>query len=154
MTPTKRLGELLVNKGLLTAVQLDEVLQTQRSTGELMGAILVRKGWISEEQLLGTLSEQFGMPRVHLDSQQVDWEVAKRFPTSLLGEDRCFPLQQKENAVMVAISDPLDAWTMSGLEKEARGLQVKFILASRGEIAFLIRRHRQRTLAGTEGKPG
>ncbi len=154
MTQTKRLGELLVSKGLLTSTQLEEVLQAQRSTGELMGVILVRKGWISEEQLLGTLSEQFGMPRVHLDSQRVDWDLVKRFPTSLLGEHSCFPVRQEGSAVVVAISDPLDAWTMSGLEREARGLQVRFVLASRGEIGFLIRKYRQRILQDTEGARG
>ena len=147
---TKRLGELLVEKGLLSPVQVEEALLLQRSSGELLGAILLRKAWISEEQLLSTLSEQFGIPRVRLESEQVDWAVAGQFSLSLFGKQTCFPLRQEEKSVIVAISDPLDAWTVSALEKEARGRRVDLVLASSNEIAAAIQQFRQRTV----GKKG
>ncbi len=151
MMQTKRLGELLVAKGLLSPFQLEEALQSQRSTGELLGAILLRKAWISEEQLLSALSEQSGIPRVRLESQEVDWTVAGQFSLSLLGEHTCFPFRQEEESFIVAICDPLDAWTVSALEKEARGRRVELVLASSSEIAAAIQQFRQRTVGKMGG---
>ncbi len=142
----KRLGEFLVQKGILTQDQLVAALEAQRSSGEFLGALLVRRGWVTEEQVLAALSEQFGIPRVHLAEQQADWSVAQQFSATLLVEHGCFPLRQNAGSVTVAISNPLDVWTVSALEKEARGRRVELVLATPHEIEAKIRQFHQRTL--------
>ncbi|MBI4323133.1 MAG: MSHA biogenesis protein MshE, partial [Candidatus Omnitrophica bacterium] len=68
---TKRLGELLMDKGLISAGQLEHALQEQRTSGEFLGAILVRRKWVKEGDLLSTLGEQMGIPYVRLAEQAV-----------------------------------------------------------------------------------
>ena len=79
--PTKKLGELLVEAGLLTSAQLSETLRHQRFQGGRMGSNLVSLGFISEEVLLDFLAQQTGVPR--LDPQMLENikpEVLKRIP--------------------------------------------------------------------------
>ena len=141
-----KLGELLIEKGILTLRRLEEALETQRSTGEFLGALLIRKGWVTEGEILGALSEQFGIPLIQLDRQQVDWTVAGQFSPSLLINHTCFPIKQDGRSVTVAISDPLDAWAVSELEKEAKGREVTLVLALHKEIEAVIYRFQQEKL--------
>ena len=144
----KRLGELLIGKGLLTAGQLDHALQEQRSTGELLGAILVRKGWVKEEDMLRTLGEQMGMPFVRLADQSIDWTLAGRFPAALLTDHACFPLRIESEWLIVAIADPLDAWAISELEKEAsnRGRKLHLVLARTPEVRAAVAQAKQKAM--------
>lgn len=144
----KRLGELLIGKGLLTPGQLDHALQEQRSTGELLGAILVRKGWVKEEDMLRTLGEQMGMPYVRLSDQGIDWTLAGRFPSALLTDHACFPLRIESEWLIVAIADPLDAWAISELEKEAsnRGRKLHLVLARAQEVRAAVAQAKQKAM--------
>ena len=126
----KRLGDLLVEKGLISAEQLAAALIKQRASGEFLGLILVRSGWVSEEVLVKTLSDQFGIPFVRLADQQVEWNTAAQFPTSLLKERHCFPLRMDRQAITVAITNPLDAWAISELERGAGFRKVDLVLMS------------------------
>ena len=147
-TTPKRLGELLVNKHLLNAWQLDLALQEQRETKEFLGALLVRKGWITEEALLKTLGEQFGMPVVHLEQEPIDWAASQQFPAMLQTNHPCFPLRMDARSVTVAIANPLDAWAISEVEKAAALRKVHVVLAPAGEIRSAVQRAQRRALKG------
>lgn len=136
----KRLGELLVDEGLLRPWQVELALQEQRLTGEFLGAVLVRKGWITQGILLRVLAEQAGVPYVHLDHEEVDWSLARRIPHALLEGHHCFPLRMDKWVVTVAIADPLDVWTISQLEHEFPSRKVQFVLASEQEIRSALQR--------------
>ena len=140
---TKRLGELLIEKGLLSQAQLAAALQEQRTSKEFLGALCVRKGWVSEDALLDALAEQFGMPRVHLDQERLDGNVAKRFSPALLKDHHCVPLRLEGQAVVVAIANPLDVWAVSALEQEAGFRKVRLVLASAKEIDAAVARVHQ-----------
>lgn len=123
------LGELLLSQGVITAWQLETALQEQRSTNELLGAILMRKGWITEETLLKTLAQQMEIPYVQFEQEPIDWTVATWFPPALLKEHDCFPMRATEQTVTVAIANTLDMWAISELEKIARSRGRKLQLA-------------------------
>lgn len=152
---TKRLGEMLIGKGLLNAGQLERALQEQRSTGEFLGAILVRKGMVTEEALLKTLGEQVGIPYVRLSEQAVDWTLAGRFPSGLLTEHACFPLRIESQWLIAAVADPLDAWAVSELEKEAsaRGRKVQLVLCSAEEIRAAVAKAKHQTINNLGTRP-
>lgn len=145
---SKRLGELLREKGLISAGQLEQALQEQRSTGELLGELLLRKGWVKEEALLQTLGEQMDIPYVHLANETVDWSLAGRFPATLLTDHLCFPLRLEGQYLIAAIANPLDAWVVSKLEQEAtnRGRKVQLVLASSQEIREAIGQAKQQAM--------
>lgn len=130
----QRLGELLIGKGLLRPAQLQEALEIQRSTQEFLGVLLVRRGWLTEEALLETLAEQFGISRIHLDREPIDWEVASRFPFRLLSEHDCFPIRMDGEEVALALANPLDAWAISEVERVAGFRRVRLLLCPLREI--------------------
>lgn len=129
-----KLGELLVEKGLITAEQLAAALMKQRTSGGFLGLILVRSGWISEEALIKTLSDQFGIPYVRLAGQAVQWNIAAQFSPALLKDHLCFPLRLEGQAVVAAITNPLDVWAISELEKQAGFRKVELVLMPMSDV--------------------
>ncbi|MCM8812136.1 MAG: hypothetical protein NC910_03685 [Candidatus Omnitrophica bacterium] len=141
----KKLGEILVEKEWLSSHQVEEGLIVQKATGEFLGRIFVNRGWITEDQLLEALSEQFRIPRVRFEDLEIDWSLAGMFAPSLLTEHTCFPVSLDGSQITVAIANPLDAWAVSALEDQARlkGRRIKLVLATLEEIAGALRRHHQ-----------
>ena len=150
--PAKRLGELLVQRHLITQAQLEQTLLQQRTSKEFLGAIVVRMGLIKPEALLATLSEQFGIPHESLRSERVDWSIAKRFPKSALSEGRCFPIRMDAESVTVAIANPLDAWALSAIEQAAGFRKVKAVLVLEKELQDVLARYHQQSLQAIEAQ--
>src|SRR5438876_6656714 len=66
----RRLGDLLVADGLLTPAQLQKALGEQKGSTEKLGSVLIKLGFINEEQLIGFLSRQYGVPSIPLASSR------------------------------------------------------------------------------------
>ncbi len=145
MTPNqppkkRRLGELLVEQGLVTLEELERALTEQRRTGELLGSVLTRSGVISSEQLLQTLSEQVGMPYVHLTEAQVTPEALAQVPPKFASHYHLMPIGFVNGALQVAIADPFDIQTLDELRLLLE-CDVKPVLASPQDIHEAIQRH-------------
>lgn len=147
---SKRIGELLIERGAITPDELEEALKLHKQSNEFLGAVLVRRGYITESVLFDVIAEQFGMPRACLEGQVIDWDLAAQFPPTLLLDHRCFPIGRDACSMTVAIGDPLDVWIVSALEKEARGRALKLMLATPREIALMARELYRRTLQRVE----
>lgn len=156
MTSFKRLGDLLVNQGLISAWQLDGALKEQRATQEFIGTILVRKGWLEEAVLLRILADQAGIPYGSLNPSEIDWSLSKRFPPSLLRDHLCFPMRMDAFTLTVAIANPLDAWAISELERIAGPRKLERVLVSACDIREAIQQSYQRALKlfNLDGKTG
>ena len=141
---TQKLGEILLQRGLVTQEQVDEALREQQLTKEFLGVILIRKGFVAKESFLKALSDQFKIPYVSLKDADVDFNVAMRFSASAITEHKCLPIKQDETHVTIAITNPLDAWGLSKAEEEARPFRVKWVLVSDDEINRLIVLYRQK----------
>ena len=141
-----RLGELLISHGLLAPWQVEQALQEQLRTKEFLGSLLVRKQWVTEETLLRTLAEQFGIPYVHLMEEMVNWRVAGRFSHTMMLEHLCVPIQMDAHSLTAAIANPLDAWIVSELERLAGARKVHLVLALAQDIRAIIRRAHQEAL--------
>jgi hypothetical protein len=144
--PAKRLGELLMARGLLSPSQLERALEHQRRTKEFLGAILVRLKLVPPEKLLAALSEQFGMPHESLTPERVDWAVVDRFPPSALSLEGCFPIRADAGSVTVALANPLDASALSTIEHAVRFRTVKPVLVLQEELENVQQAYRQRSL--------
>lgn len=142
----KRIGELLVHRGLLTVRQLDDALAQQRSTGEFLGAILLRRGLVTPEVLLEAFSERFGIPRERMSPEQVDWSAARGFPASVLLQGDCFPVRADAFTVTVAISNPLEAWALAAMERAAGVRKILPVLVLERELAAIVQAYQQRSL--------
>ena len=145
--PTRQaLGELLVERGLLTEEDLAEALVQQRAGGEFLGKVLVRRGLVQPGILLEVFAEQFGLPHESLRLDRVDWRVAKQFPASVLAGNRCFPIRADAQTVTVAISNPLDVGAISAIEKVTGLRDVQPVLVLERELEAVCRAYQKQTL--------
>ena len=103
---TVRLGELLVNKGLITAKQLDDALQEQKLSGNKLGSSLVKLGYITEKHLVSFLSKHYGVPAIDLAEVEVDPEAIKLIPSDVVYKYQVLPIKRTGSTLRVAMSDP------------------------------------------------
>ena len=149
---SKKLGELLVDRGLITPVQLREALAQQRSSGQFLGAILVAAKAIAPTTLLEVLSHHFGIPHETLAPERVDWSVAKQFPTSAISDGKCFPIRADASTVTIAIVNPLDAWLLSGIERAAGNRRLVLVLVLEDDLRRTQEAYRLHALRALEAK--
>jgi hypothetical protein len=69
--------------------------------------------------------------------------VACQFSPTLILEHKCFPIKQDDYTITVAITNPLDAWSLSAVEKESKLLKPEFILISEKEMQYLLQQYRR-----------
>jgi type IV pilus assembly protein PilB len=134
---SKRLGEMLVTSGLITAAQLNEVLEMQRSTGSKLGHLLVHKKYIDERHLLEFLSKQFGIEFVDLRNFEADPDVLKIIPENIARRYGLIAVQKVENKLKVAMEDPLNIVVLDDL-KMMTGYDIKPVFGSESDITAAI----------------
>jgi hypothetical protein len=137
-----RLGEFLVGKGLISEEELSAALKIQAATKELLGAIIVKSGYIKERELLRALSEHFGIPLARLKDRYLNWDIVTKFSPSLILEHRFFPVEADDISVTVAVTDPLDVWGLKKLKEEAKELDTSIVLVSEEDMDEAIGRYR------------
>ena len=137
------LGAILVKKGIINNEQLECALSEQARTKEFLGTILINEFQIKEEDLLKALSEQFNMPLVALKNKYIDWDFVKQFNPSFVLDSKCFPMLKDKDGITIAITNPLDAWRMKKAEEAAGGSKVKFALVSEEDMKDAIRRYKE-----------
>ena len=103
-----RLGDLLVADGLITADALTKALETQRTTGEKLGSILVRLGALHEDTLIAFLSRQYGVPSVTLSQLDLDSDVLRLIPVAVARKYDVLPIRRQNATLTLAMTDPTD----------------------------------------------
>ncbi|MFH0796397.1 MAG: hypothetical protein V2A65_04985 [Candidatus Omnitrophota bacterium] len=139
----KRLGELLIEKGLVTDEELQKALMEQYLSKEFLGAILVKRKIISEVALLKTLAEQFGMLYLGIKNMYLDLNLGNKFPTFFIIDHKCFPIAEDDNSVTVAVVDPLDAATIAEVAKKVAPKKAKIVLTSFDDMTAVIDKYRK-----------
>lgn len=134
------IGQELVDDGLVSADQLAVAMETKKNLGGDLGHILIRKGFVNEEQILEFLSRRLNIPFISLDDYTIDSEVVKLVPASLAQRYHFMPLFRIEDSITVAMSDPLDVFGIDEI-RNAIKYRVQPVLASKQEIERLIREH-------------
>ena len=137
----KYLGEMLIDKGLISEDQLQTMIQDQMRNKKFLGQMFVDKGIISERQLFETIAEQFDMEFVLLKNEEIDWDVAIGFSTSMITDHKCLPLRVDGECVRLAITNPLDVWVLDNAEKEAAPRKVKIVLTTISEMDGAIKEY-------------
>lgn len=129
----KKIGNLLVEKGLITSVQLEEGLKQQRITGRRLGDLLVGLGLITEEQLIETVSERLTIPKLSLKSMVIDPRVVQRISVDIARRYTLIPIFEIGNTLTLAMADPLNIIAIDEI-KYLTGLNIKRAIASSSEI--------------------
>ena len=135
----RRLGDLLVAEGLIGPDDLRRALSEQKGTSEKLGSILVRLNLLSEEQLIGFLSRQYGIPSITLSQLDIDPEVLRLVPSQLAKRYEVIPIKRTGNALTLAMSDPTNVFALDDVAF-LTNLQVLPVVASQGAIRKAIDR--------------
>ncbi len=113
---TKQLGELLIERGVIGAKQLEKALETQREKGGLIGEILVDLGFAKEEDIAHALTAQYGFPYLPLKNYDIDADVVKLVPQNVASQYCLIPIDKIGNSLTVAMSNPLNVQAIEDIE--------------------------------------
>src|ERR1700722_12072532 len=136
-----RLGEILLERKLITGEDLDRALELQRERpGEKIGKILVDLGFIAMRDVLSALAEQLQVPLLVIDAPPATSPETETLSPKFLRQFRCLPMALHDHTVTLAMADPLDFETRSTVES-CTGLAVNPGLAGEQEILDAIDRY-------------
>ena len=112
-----RLGDLLIQAGLLTDAQLQLALQDQKRTGAKLGRAVVDMGFVAEAKLLTALSEQLKIPFIELKHFKFDNNLIQSLNEAMARRFRALVLSRESGGLLVGMSDPLDLFALDEMER-------------------------------------
>src|SRR5512141_50535 len=135
-----RLGEILIQKHLITGEDLDRALELQRERGDKLGKILVDLGFVAARDVLAALSEQLQVPLLAIEGPPAVSPETETLSPKFLRQFRCLPVALHDHTVTLAMADPLDFETRSTVASST-GLAVEAGIALEQEILDAIDRY-------------
>lgn len=133
----KKIGDLLLEKGLVSEEQLTKALQEQALSGRRLGEILVEQELISEDQLIATISERLNIPKISLESMVIDPHVIRSVPVNVARRYTLIPIFEIGNTLTLAMADPLNIIAIDEI-RYLTGKNVKRAIAGATEIKAAI----------------
>lgn len=128
-----KLGELLLEKGLINQDTLNKVLEIQKSTNKRLGQILLEHNFVSSQEISKALALQFNLAYVDLNQYEIQQDTLKIFPASILREHKIFPISIQGKDVVVALANPLDILILQDL-KYLTDYNIKPVLSTEAEV--------------------
>jgi type II secretion system protein E len=134
------IGQLLLQKGLITAEGLERALLEQEYSKEHLGDILIKIGLINEDLFYKTLSEKTGVEYVKLRDVKIDPAVIEKIPAKFACHYELIPIDASENLITVAMANPLDIHTVDDIRLLLRK-EIKTVLSSKKDIDEAIKKY-------------
>ncbi|KOO17006.1 MSHA biogenesis protein MshE [Vibrio xuii] len=141
----KRLGDLLVEEGIITEQQVEEALNAQKTTGRKLGAALIELGFLSEHQMLTFLSQQLDIPLIDLSRADVDVEAVQLLPEVHARRLRALVIGRQMDTLRVAMSDPADLFAQEALLGQLGQYGIEFVIAPEKQLVEGFDRYYRRT---------
>lgn len=135
----KRLGDLLVETGMITAQQL-QVTLSEKADGQKLGDALLQQGLITEQQLIEVLEFQLGIPHISLYRYPFDTKLFTLVPKELAKRKLVIPLKREGDKLFVAMADPMDFFTVDDL-RLSTGFHVEPAIATKDDILRAINKY-------------
>lgn len=129
----KKLGECLIQAGLITESDLEAALAEHKRTGERLGAVLVRMHLATEKQITKALAYQLGFPYVNLADEPPDPAAIVLIPREIAVKRLCVAVRLEKNLLTVAMADPLLFSLVQDLEFQT-GYRIKQVVATKSDI--------------------
>ena len=132
-----RLGDVLIQKGIITEEQLTQALDEQKKVGGLLGETMVNMGMVSEDKLIDVLCEQLGIE--YLDLRKVDdipGDIVSLIPEDLIRKYTIMPIKMslvQMNTLVVAMADPMNIYAIDDISI-VTGLQIEPVLSTTSQI--------------------
>ncbi|MBD7983024.1 Flp pilus assembly complex ATPase component TadA [Sporosarcina sp. Sa2YVA2] len=138
-TTRKRLGDLLVESGLITEAQLSTALE-EKPRDQKLGDSLLQRGYITEQQLIEVLEFQLGIPHVNLYRYPFDPKLFNIVPKEFAKRNSIVPLKAEGDRLFVAMSDPMDYLSVDDL-RLSTGFHIETAIASKDDILKTISKY-------------
>ena len=148
-----RIGELLLKEKRISAEQLQEALNYQRTNGGKLGANLVKLGYVKDEEITALLSKQYGVPSIALNQFEIDPAVIKLVPAETARKYQIVPLSRAGATLTIAMTDPTNVFAMDDV-KFMTGYNVEPVVASETAVLDSIDKYYGVSTGVPEKKPG
>lgn len=135
----KRLGDLLIEEGLITAEQLQTVLN-EKDSNQKLGEALLQRGFISEQQLIEVLEFQLGIPHINLFQYPFEANLFSLISKETARRNLIIPLKREGNKLWVAMSNPMDFIVIDDL-RLSTGFQIEPTIATKDDILRTINKY-------------
>ena len=130
-------GQVIKEITNISDEDLEHALQVQKGTREPLGQLMVKMGLISERDRARALGRQWGIPFVDINQEEVDQEVANLIPKHLVHRYRALPIARKDNRLTIAMSNPLDIFTIDQL-RLVTGMEVDVVITVEEDLNTII----------------
>lgn len=138
-----RLGDVLVNSGVITEEELKKGLERQKNSGRKLGETLVDEGFATEENIAKALSSQLHYDMIDLQNVSIEEDVLSLVPASVLKKYKAIPFEYSPdnmNVLRVAMSDPMDMTAMDDINI-ITNLQVEPVVATMRSVMLALDRY-------------
>ena len=137
MSTKRRIGDVLVENGLITPEQLQEALELQRQSGRRLGEILIEIGHVDESQMTEAISERLKIPKISLGQMVIDPTVIQAVSVEIARRYTIVPIFEIGNILTLAMADPLNVIAVDEV-KYLTGKEVRRAVANPSEIRTAI----------------
>ncbi len=137
MKNKKRLGEMLIEAGLLTEEKLKQAIVAHKRSNMKLGQYLVREGIVSGSQIADIVSRQLKLKKYRPDIYPLDMNLAQVIPLESAQKYQAVPLQQSKYLLTVAMTDPLDIAALDSIEV-LTNIEVEAVICTYQELNHLI----------------
>jgi type IV pilus assembly protein PilB len=136
----KQLGELLMERNIITQAQLEKGLKIQKEKGGLIGQILVMLGYVTEEEIAQALTVQYGFPYLPLESCEINQEVLRLIPENVAKQYNLIAIDKIEDLITIAMSNPLNVQAVEDIELITK-CKVQVFVSTMTDINNAIKKH-------------
>ena len=137
---TKRIGEILLERGVLTRAKLEEALAKQQAHGGLLGQVLIQLGYTTEEEIALALTAQYGFPYLPLDNYEIDGGLTALIPEGVARQYCLIPIDRIGNALTLVMADPSNVKAIEEIELLTKCIVQTFV-STPTEIEKAITKH-------------
>lgn len=136
----KRLGDILVEAGLITSEQLQEALGKQKVLGKRLGKVLVETGMTNEDSIATTLARQMNIPYLNLNELTVPPEVLTTIPEGIVRSHNLLPVHLTGNMLQISMADPLDVFIIDEIHYQT-GYELEVAISPESQVEAAIRHY-------------
>jgi type IV pilus assembly protein PilB len=137
---SKQLGELLLERNIITSSQLEKALKVQQEKGGLIGQILVMLGFAKEEEIAQALTVQYGFPYLPLECYEINAEALRLIPENVSKQYNLIAIDKIGDLLTIAMSNPLNFQAVEDIEMITK-CKVQIFVATMTDINNAIKKY-------------
>lgn len=149
---TKRIGEVLLERSVITRKELDAALAHQEARGGLMGQILIQLGYVTEDEVAMALTAQYGFPYLPLGNYEIDAELTSLIPEAMARQHCLIPIDRIGNALTLAMADPSNTAAITEVELLTKCVVQSFV-STPSDVLRAIEKYYKRASLNSRAAP-